>query len=144
MPLLRASQRCAMGNDNTGSDAREDRPVDPGGGPTLVFMSRDRVTPAIEICVNFGIFAGRTVTSAEIDRLARWLLDEVEAVTVISEQRHEIGKSAEASTHQVRIEIGGAGVATARAGSRETLEKRLLERVDYWARTCIAERHAEI
>ncbi len=28
-------------------------------------------------------------------------------------------------------------------GARDRLEERLLERVDYWARTCIAERHAE-
>ena len=58
---------------------------------------------------NFGIFAGRAVTSAEIDRLAQWLLDEVDAVTIVSEERHEIGKAAEASTHQVRIEVAETG-----------------------------------
>ena len=92
--------------------------------------------------MNFGVFAGRTVTSAEIDRLARWLLDEVEAVTIISEDRREIGKAAEASAHQIRIEFAETDVPTD-TRSRERLEKRALERADYWARTCIAERHAE-
>ena len=109
--------------------------------PILAFVFHDTVTPAIEIRVNFGIFAGRAVTLAEIDRLSQWLLDEVDAVTIVSEERHEIGKAAEASTHQVRIEVT-EGVAPTDLGSRRRLEERLLERVDYWARTCVAERHA--
>jgi hypothetical protein len=116
--------------------------VESSADSILAFAIHDRVTPAIEIRVNFGIFAGRAVTSAEIDRLAQWLLDEVEAVTILSEERHEIGKAAEASTHLVRIEVAEAG-APADAGLRDRLEERLLERADYWARTCISERHAE-
>ena len=119
-----------------------DRPLDSSAETFLAFLVHKRVVPAVEIRVNFGIFAGRTVTSAEIERLAQWLLDEVEAVTILSEERHEIGKAAEASTHQVRIEVAETGVP-ADAASRARLEARLLERVDYWARTCIAERHAE-
>jgi len=112
--------------------------------PMLVFTHRDRVTPTIEIRVNFGIFAGRTVTAAEIDRLAQWLLDDVEAVSILSEERHEIGKTAEASAHQVRIEIAETDIPATDAESLEKLEKKLLERIDYWARTCIAERHAAL
>jgi hypothetical protein len=114
------------------------------GEPILAFLIRDRTAPAIEIRVNFGIFAGRTVTSAEIDRLAQWLLDEVEAVTIISEERHEIGKTAEAATHQVRIEVAQSGVRSKDKESPDRVEERLLERVDHWARACIAERHAKI
>lgn len=121
---------------------RDDSPAATHGEPLLAFVAGDRVAPAVEIRVNFGIFAGRAVTGAEIDRLALWLLDEVEAVTILSEERHEIGKAAEASTHQVRIEVADTVVA-ADAASRARLQERLLERVDYWARTCIAERHAE-
>lgn len=110
--------------------------------PILAFVFDDPATAAIEIRVNFGIFAGRAVTSAEIDRLAQWLLDEVDAVTIVSEERHEIGRGAEASTHQVRIEVAETG-AVIDLGARDRVEERLLERVDYWARTCIAERHAE-
>ena len=113
------------------------------GDPILAFLIPDRAAPAIEIGVNFGIFAGRSVTSAEIDRLAQWLLDDVEVVTIIAEERHEIGKTAEASTHQVRIEVAQSAVTSKDRESPERVEQRLLERVDYWARTCIAERHAE-
>jgi hypothetical protein len=121
----------------------EDRAADSSLDPLLVFATRDRATPAIEICVNFGIFAGRHVTSAEIDRLSQWVLDEVEAVTIISEERHAISKAAEASVHQVRIEIAETVFLRTDTDSRDRLEKRLLERVDHWARMCIAERHAE-
>ncbi len=111
------------------------------GDPILAFVLPDRTAPAIEIRVNFGVFAGRTVTSAEIDRLAQWLLDEVEVVTIVSEERYEIGKTAEASTHQVRIEVAEPAVRSKDMESPEGVEHRLLERVDYWARICIAERH---
>ena len=121
----------------------EDRAADSSLDPLLVFAIRDRVTPAIEICVNFGIFAGRRVTSAEIDRLSQWVLDDVEAVAIISEERHAISKAAEASVHQVRIEIAETVFLRTDTDSRDRLEKRVLERVDHWARMCIAERHAE-
>jgi hypothetical protein len=110
--------------------------------PILAFVLPDHPAPAIEIRVNFGIFAGREVTPAEIDRLAQWLLDEVDAVTIVAEERHEIGRVAEASTHQVRVEIAETGRAMDFTARRRR-EERVLERVDYWARTCIAERHAE-
>jgi hypothetical protein len=108
--------------------------------PTLAFIVEERQAPAIEIRVNFGVFAGRMVTSAEIDRLAEWLLDEVGGVTIVSEDRHEIGKEAGASTHQVRIEVGGPSAPVDRGEFRQ-VEQRCLERTDYWARTCIADRH---
>ena len=123
---------------------REDRSGDSNNEPVLVFTPRDCATPTIEIRVNFGIFAGRTVTSAEIDRLAQWLLDDVEAVSILSEERHEIGKAAEASAHQVRIEIAETDIPTTDGDSLERLKAKVLERVDYWARTCIAERHATL
>jgi len=112
--------------------------------PTLVFVHRDRVAPTIEIRVNFGIFAGRNVTSAEIDRLAQWLLDDVQAVSILSEERHEIGNAAESSAHQVRIEVAETDIPATDGDSLHRLEKKMLERIDYWARTCIAERHAEV
>ncbi len=115
-------------------------PTAPNEAPTLTFAVTEHQPPAIEIRVNFGLFAGRTVTLAEIDRLAEWLLDEVDGVTIVSEDRHEIGKEAGASAHQVRIEVDRAR-APADRGGLQLLEQRCLERADYWARTCIAERH---
>ena len=96
--------------------------------------------PAIEIRVNFGVFAGREATPAEIDRLAEWLLDEVGEVSIISEERHEIDAHVEASVHQVRIEVASDRVPAAGA-ERDAIQERILERADHWARTCVADRH---
>jgi hypothetical protein len=109
----------------------------------LAFVSAPEDAPGIEIRVPFGALTGRTVMLAEIDRLAAWLLDEVGAVTVVAEDRHEIGRNAEASIHQVRIDVSEADVPTAPT-ARQELERRLLERVDYWVRRCFADRHADL
>ena len=61
--------------------------------------------PAVEVRVNFGMLAGREATPAEIDDLAAVLLNAAPQVSIISEQRHEIGPDVEASLHQVRIEL---------------------------------------
>ncbi len=110
--------------------------------PTMAFAVHDHEVPAIEIRVNFGVFAGRHATLAEIDRLSAWLLDEVGEVSIISEERHEIDAHVEASVHQVRIEVS-RDRAGAPAG-HAALEARILERTEYWARLCVSERHAEI
>jgi hypothetical protein len=110
--------------------------------PTMAFAVHRHDTPAIEVRVNFGVFAGREATHAEIERLAEWLLDEVGEVSIISEERHEIDAHVEASVHQVRIELS-RGVPADDVG-RRVLEARILERAEHWAHQCVAERHAEI
>jgi hypothetical protein len=109
----------------------------------MAFAVHGRKPPAIEVRVNFGVFAGREATPAEIDRLAEWLLDEVGEVSIISEERHEIDANVEASVHQVRIELAADRVPGAGKG-RDALEEKLLERAEHWARLCVAERHAEV
>ncbi len=109
----------------------------------MAFSVRDHALPAIEVRVNFGVFAGRAATSAEIDRLAAYLLDEVGEVSIIAEQRHEIDAQVEASVHQVRIELAADRVPDD-AAEREDLERRILERAEYWAHLCVAERHIDI
>jgi hypothetical protein len=111
--------------------------------PTMAFAVRGHDVPAIEVRVNFGVFAGRGATSAEIDRLAAYLLDEVGEVSIISEVRHEIDTQVEASVHQVRIEVAADRVPGVGA-EREELERRILERAEYWAHLCVAERHIDI
>lgn len=111
--------------------------------PTMAFAVHRREPPAIEVRVNFGIFAGREATPAEIDRLAEWLLDEVGEVSIISEERHEIDAHVEASVHQVRIEVAAEDVPGDQ-DERAAIEQRILERAEHWARQCVAERHAEI
>ena len=109
--------------------------------PPLVFIVDAPERPKVEIRVNFGLFAGRSVTRAEIDELARWLLDEVDDVTIVAEERHQFDETVEASVHQVRIELGHA---PGDWSERRLLAERLVERADYWARKCIAERHSDM
>ena len=45
--------------------------------PQLAFYQRQPEPPGLEIRVNFGIFAGRAATAAEIDELAQALLTKV-------------------------------------------------------------------
>ena len=109
----------------------------------MAFAVHGRRPPAIEVRVNFGVFAGRDATPAEIDRLAEWLLDEVGEVSIISEERHEIDANVEASVHQVRIELAADRIPAA-GEARDALEEKLLERAEHWAHICVAERHVEI
>lgn len=85
-----------------------------------------------DIRVNFGVFAGREATQAEIDDLAHTLLAEVEAVTVVAEHRTIVDRDMEASVHQIRVELG------------EEDPQRPLLLAEQWAEACVAERHAEI
>ena len=86
-----------------------------------------------DIRVNFGVFAGRDATRAEIDDLAKDLLNEVEAVTIVAEQRTVADREMEASVHQIRIELD----------ENEDPQRPLLI-AERWAEARVAERHAEI
>ncbi len=109
----------------------------------MAFAVHQHHLPAIEVRINFGIFAGRDATPAEIDRLAEWLLDEVGEVSIISEERHEIDAHVEASVHQVRIEVAADRVPSNPA-ERAAIEARIVERAEHWATLCVAQRHVEI
>jgi hypothetical protein len=108
--------------------------------PRLAFAVLRHEQPAVEVRVNFGVFAGRHVTPAEIDDLARFLLDEVGAVTIVSEERHELDRSLETSVHLVRIELAASQVPDNDL-DRRRLEHKVVERAEHWARNCIAHRH---
>ena len=111
--------------------------------PAMVFVRDAHEPPGLEIIVNFGIFAGREATPAEIDELAKVLLPRIGEVSIVSEERHEIGEESEASLHQVRVEIEEAKLPQS-DHERDELRGRLLELVERWALDCIAERHAEV
>jgi hypothetical protein len=102
--------------------------------------SRD--DPGMEILVNFGILVGRAATPAEIDRLAEWLLDTVDAITIVGEERHEIGSHAEATVHQVRVVVAPHAVPGEPA-AQTAREHKLLERAEHWARACASLSHHE-
>ena len=111
--------------------------------PELAFVTRTHDVPGLEIRVNFGVFAGRDATPAELDELAHALVPELDDVSVVSEQRHEVGEEVEASLHQVRVEVADDRLP-ADPEQREELCDRLLEVVTAWAEACIADRHAEV
>lgn len=104
----------------------------------MAFIVSEPEHPAIEVCVNFGVYAGRDATRAELDRLATWLLDEVGEVSIVSEERLETDGHVEASVHQVRIQVADG------TADRDALAERIVERAEHWARLCVAERHAEV
>jgi hypothetical protein len=111
--------------------------------PAIAFAREAHEPPGLEIVVNFGIFAGREATPAEIDEFAATLLPRVGEVSIVSEQRHEIGEETEASLHQVRVEIEAEKLPVDE-NERGELRGRLLELAERWAMECIAERHAEV
>ena len=109
----------------------------------MAFATRDPVSPGLVVRVNFGMHTGRDATPAEIDELAKALLPEVATVSIVSEERHEIGEHAEASLHQVVIEIEEDQLPTSE-DARQNLSARLVEEAVRWADSCAAERHVEL
>jgi hypothetical protein len=110
---------------------------------TLAFAVHGHQPPALEVRVNFGMFAGREATPAEIDDLAQRVLEKVGSVSIVSEERHEIDMHSEASVHQVRIEVPADSMPP-EVGGRLELAGRLIETAERWAEECIAERHVEL
>jgi hypothetical protein len=111
--------------------------------PPIAFATHVHDEPAVEVRVNFGMLAGREATPAEIDELAAVLLKAAPQVSIISEQRHEIGQDAEASLHQVRIELEHA-VVDDQPAALETLERALVDAAERWAVDCAAARHVDV
>jgi len=111
--------------------------------PALAFAVHEHEPPALEVRVNFGMYAGREATPAEIDDLAETLLGQVGAVSIVKEERHEIDDHSEASVHQVRIEIDSSSLPSDRT-ELEELGVRVVVAAEQWAEACIAERHVEI
>jgi hypothetical protein len=102
----------------------------------IAFRVRDRETPALEVRVNFGVFAGRNATQAEIDDLAGELSDEVASFAILAEERHEFANSVESSVRQIVIEV-----SSEYAGSDvDDLCERVMARAERWAAACIHQR----
>jgi hypothetical protein len=111
--------------------------------PPLAFYRRRPEPPGLEVRVNFGIFAGRPATAAEIDDLAQALIPKVGEVAIVAEDRHEIGEDSEAALHQVRIEVDPEHIPDDEHEA-DVLAGRLVEAAETWARECVADRHAEV
>ena len=111
--------------------------------PPIAFATHIHDEPAVEVRVNFGILAGREATAAEIEDLAAVLLQAAPQVSIISEQRHEIGPAVEASLHQVRIELEH-GVVSEEPANLDQLEQALVTAAEEWAMECAATRHVDV
>ena len=109
----------------------------------IAFPVRSPEQPGLEIRVNFGIFAGREATQAEIEELGSALLPEIGIAEITSENRYEIGPDSEAEVHQVRIEVPSEVLPDDDFAIGE-LAGRLVAIAERWANECIAERHAEV
>lgn len=102
--------------------------------PSFAFVAERAQRPGVEIRVNFGVYAGREATAAEIEELARDLRTRVDQFSIVAEQHFEFGVG-EASVHLVRIGLDDAD---------DELRGRVLEIAERWAHDCIAERHMEV
>lgn len=105
--------------------------------PAISFLVHAQERPGIEVRVNFGVFAGRHATPAEIDELALALRERAPQFAIVAEERHEFGGDAEASVHQVVVEVprehAGAGA--------DVLAEQIVLAAREWALECIASRH---
>jgi hypothetical protein len=105
--------------------------------PAISMLVREHEDPGIEIRVNFGVFAGRHATPAEIDELAVALRELVPAFAILAEERHEFADSMEAKVHQVVVEVPRED-----AGDEpDFLAGQIVHAANGWALECIASRH---
>ena len=108
--------------------------------PAVALRAGTREEPGIEVRVNFGVFAGRAVTPAEIDDLATRVSDLVPAFAIVAEERHEFGGAVEASVHQVVVDVANEHVGP----EADVLAERIVLEANGWALDCIESRHAEL
>jgi hypothetical protein len=105
--------------------------------PQISLLVREHDEPGIEIRVNFGVFAGRNATPAEIEELALALRELAPSFAIVAEERHEFGDAVEASVHQVVVEV-----PRDMAGEEpELLAQQFVLAANGWALECIAARH---
>lgn len=109
----------------------------------IIAFAVEQEPAGLEVRINFGVFAGRDATSAELEELGKLLVAEAGEVSIVGEERHEISEDAEVVLHQVRVSVGPDNVPDEQAERKEFCE-RLVTLAEIWARQCINERHAEL
>jgi hypothetical protein len=108
--------------------------------PIAAYVSNES---PLELTVNFGIFAGRETSRADIDRLGEMLLALVSGATLFSGRRYEFAQdAAESAAYEVKIQFPPFILPTEK-GELEPLVEMLLETVRRWARDCAATPPAE-
>ncbi len=125
------------------AEQRERRSGAAGRVPALVFAPEACELPAVELCLNFGLLAGREATAAEIEQLAGELLMRVAHVSITAERRYEFGALAAAAVHQLRIRVP-LGALPAGAYDLLELRGRVMEISERWLEACLAARTREL
>jgi len=103
----------------------------------------EREPAGLEIRINFGVFAGRDATTAELEELGKLLVPEAGEISIVGEERHDMADDVEVVLHQVRVSVPPDHVPEQLA-ERRTFCERLVVLSEIWARQCINERHAEL
>lgn len=109
----------------------------------VIAFAVEQEPAGLEIRINFGVFAGRDATTAELEELGKLLLPEAGEVSVVGEERHDLAEDVEVVVHQVRVAVPDEAIP-ADANERKEFCERLVTLAEIWARQCINERHAEI
>jgi hypothetical protein len=109
----------------------------------IIAFAVEQEPAGLEIRINFGVFAGRDATTAELEELGQLLVPEAGEVSIVGEERHEVAEDAEIVVHQVRVAIAPERVPDD-PDERKALCERLVGLAEIWARQCIHDRHAEI
>ena len=109
----------------------------------VIAFATEEDPAGLEILVNFGVFAGRDATSAELEELGKLLVPEAGEISIVGEQRHEVSEDAEMVVHQVRVSVSPENVP-GDPGERKEFCERLVTLAEIWARQCINERSSEI
>jgi hypothetical protein len=109
---------------------------------TIAFVV-EQEPAGLEIRVNFGVFAGRDATTAELEELGKLLVPEAGEVTVTGEERHELAGDVAVVARQVRVAVPPEVVPANRVERADFCE-RLVTLAEIWARQHINERHSEI
>jgi hypothetical protein len=108
----------------------------------IAFVTEEEPS-GLEIRINFGVFAGRDATTAELEELGKLLVPEAGEVSIVGEQRHEMAEEAEVVLHQVRVAVSPERVPDD-ASERRAFRERLVTLAEIWARQCINARNAEL
>lgn len=109
----------------------------------VIAFATEQEPAGLEILVNFGVFAGRDATQAELEELGKLIVPEAGEVSIVGEQRHEMSEDVEVVLHQVRVSVAPENVPP-EGDERKAFCERLVTLAEIWARQCINERHAEI
>src|SRR5436309_9344805 len=96
----------------------------------IAFVTEEEPS-GLEIRINFGVFAGRDATTAELEELGKLLVPEAGEVSIVGEQRHEMTEDAEVVLHQVRVAVSPNRVPVS-ASERRAFCERLVTLTEIW------------